>query len=1106
MKRNLILLSLVALLLASCGAKIDEKAAAQAHDELLSGWQNPPQSARTRVWWHWMNGNITKDGIRKDLEWMHRIGLGGFHNFDAAMSTPDIVAKRLIYMDEGWQDAFAYATRLADSLGLEMTVASSPGWSTTGGPWVQPKDAMKKLVWKTFLVEGGAVEAKLPEPFKTTGAFQNGPVAGRGFAGSVAQYYEDIAVLAVKQPSGTKTLSELGAKITSSGGKFTLEQLTDLDVTNSSLLPSTSEGYAWIQYTFDDPVTVHAVTLVDGSTGGFGSSGGATAFLECSTDGRNFTQVAPLPAGGVVQRTLSVPATTAKYFRVTFKNPQAPRGGFFGMGGPAPVAPKGTNIAELVLHTASKVNQAEDKAAFSARARLAEAVTPASPDEAFASPEDVVDVTSYIKDGKLVWNAPEGRWKIFRFGWSLTGKQNHPAPLEATGLEVDKMDPKAWTRFFRTYFDMYKKASGGLLGERGVQYVLNDSYEAEQETWTPAMFEEFQTRRGYDLHNWLPVLAGEVIGSPEASDAFLFDWRMTISDLITANYDLLTEIAQKDYGMKGRYTESHEGGRAYVVDGMDVKRTSQVPMSAMWVTAPWLPTTPDGEIDRTTYNLDGMESASVAHIYGQNVAAAESMTAPGGEGRSYAYHPGNLKFVADLELSNGTNRFVIHESAHQPSDEHVPGLSLGGIGQWFNRHDAWAEQAGVWVDYMSRSSFMLQAGKNVADVLIYYGEDSNITNLYNALPAVPTGYRYDFASPDVLLNQLETENGELVAKLGGVRYKVLWLHGNVNHMSVQVLQRLAALAEAGVPICGPKPAGKAGQDGTQEEFDSLVNRIWACQNVYEGNDIAAVLKVAGVAPDFVPQSANEFKYLHRTLPGAEIYWVNKPSKDYETVKASFRVAGLRPQIWHPDNGSIEDATYEVVDGRTVVTLNMVPDDALFVVFNGKGAGKYNVPATQENVIAKVDSPWNVQFQEKRGAPESATFVTLQSYTESADPGIKYFSGVATYQNSFRSDAPAGKVVIDLGKVADLAEVWVNGQYCGTAWKEPYLVDITAVVKDGDNSLEVKVANVWVNRLIGDEQPGAKRITYTDARGAYNAKSPLNQAGLLGPVQIKQITQ
>ena len=185
----------------------------------------------------------------------------------------------------------------------------------------------------------------------------------------------------------------------------------------------------------------------------------------------------------------------------------------------------------------------------------------------------------------------------------------------------------------------------------------------------------------------MPVIAGEVIGSPEQSDAFLWDYRATIGELISSNYDLLSRIAIDEYGMKGRYTESHEGGRAYVGDGMDLKRTAEVPMSAMWVTASWLPTLPSGEPDRSMYNADDRESASVAHIYGQNVAAAESMTAPGQGGLAYSYCPENLKFIADIELSNGINRFVIHESAHQPSDEHVPGLSLGGIGQWFNRHD-----------------------------------------------------------------------------------------------------------------------------------------------------------------------------------------------------------------------------------------------------------------------------------------------------------------------------------------------------------------------------------------------------------------------------------
>ena len=1114
--KKLLLLAASAALLFSCAPnakKIDPAAGEAELSELRAGWENPPQSARTRVWWHWMNGNITKDGLKKDLEWMHRIGLGGAQTFDAGMGGATIVKDRLVYMHDGWKDAFGYAMKIADSLDLEIAIASSPGWSCTGGPWVEPQDAMKKLVWRTLEVKGGqTVNVALPAPFTAIGAFQNGSAQGRGSVSTVKEYYEDISVIAVKQPQGRATFAELGTKVTSSGGAFTLEQLTDGDIATSVLLPSSKdEETAWIQYEFAEPQTVRAVTLVDGSTGGFGAPAAGGAFLEASQDGVTFTKVADLPAGRVAQRTLSVPATEGRFFRIRIPNPKARGGGMFGgfgdfggFGGRMPEPPKGTQIAEAVVWPESRVNRGEDKAGYTALGNASELATLPSEGEAFAQPEDVVDITEFVKDGKLAWNAPEGSWRIYRFGWGLTGKQNHPAPAEATGLEVDKLDPVAWTKFFHTYLDMYLDAANGLVGQRGVQYMLTDSYEAEAETWTPAMYEEFLTRQGYDLHQWMPVLAGEVIGSPEQSDAFLWDWRMNLGELITHTYDLLTEITQNEYDMKGRYAEAHEAGRCYVVDGMDVKKTSQVPMSAMWMTASWLPTNPDGTVNRNVYNLDGLESSSVAHIYGQNVAAAESFTAPGQGGLAYSYHPGNIKEVADIMLANGTNRFIIHESAHQPSDDHVPGMSLGGIGQWFNRHDTWAEQAKVWVDYMSRSCFMLQAGANVADVLNYYGEDNCIVGAYGngAMPEFPDGYRYDFASPDVLYNMVEPVDGRLVGKFGN-SYKVLWLDKNVNYMSVKMLGRIAEFAEKGVIICGNRPAHKAGRDGTQEEFDALVAKIWDSgrKNVTTGIPVAQVLEKYGIEPDLAATTA-EYRYLHRTLDNTEIYWFNKPSKEYETVEVGVRLTGLAPQIWHPETGAVEEASYRVQGGRTIVTLDMVPDDAVFIVFSGKGAKSRTIPAKVESEILTVEAPWTVSFQEKRGAPEgSVEFDTLKSYTEFSEFGIKYFSGVASYVNSFEAPATSGQVFIDLGQVENLAEVRVNGEYCGTAWKTPYRVDITEALVEGTNELELKVVNTWPNRLIGDEQPDCpKKVTYTDSR-AYRADSPLRPAGLLGPVSV-----
>lgn len=1066
-------------------------------EELQRGWENPPLSARNRVWWHWMNGNITKEGIRKDLQWMKDTRQGGVHNFDAALGTPTIVDKRLIYMDEGWKDAFAYAVKVADSLGLEFTVASAPGWSSTGGPWVSEQDAMKKLVWSEAYASGN-VNMSLPEPPHTTGAFLDGAPAGRGAAGTNYEYYEDIAVIAVKQPADRQTVSSLGAKVTASGGNFTLQQLTNGSISDAVMLPRDDKaGFAWIQYEFPTSVTIKSLKMVGAGSGRFGD-GPAMTQLEASDDGITFKTVCDVRSGSVAQVTMSVPVTTAKYFRVKVANPRAMGGGFFGTGGGPSAPPAGTMIAELELYPYSRVHRFEDKAAFSSASNLTAVPTPTAQNEVFPSVEDVVDVTANYINGKLSWNAPEGNWKIIRYGWSLTGKQNHPAPLEATGLEVDKLDPEAWTRYFHNYLDMYKDASDGLMGQRGVQYVLTDSYEAECETWTPAMFNEFKTRRGYDLKKWLPVLSGEIIGSPQQSDAFLFDWRTTIGELIADNYTLLSKIAKEDYGMLGRYTESHEGGRAYVGDGMDLKATAEVPMSAMWVTAPWVPIGPDGQPDMSVYDADDKESASVAHIYGQNIAAAESMTAPGGGGKSYSYHPGNLKYVADRELSNGINRFVIHESAHQPDDVHVPGMSLGGIGQWFNRHDSWAPMADIWADYMSRSCFMLQAGKNVADILYYYGEDANITSLFQRSPSIPIGYQWDYLNPDGLLHHISYDKGQLVST-GGTAYKVLWMDRNMEVMSMPVLKKIASLVQAGAWIGGVRPSRPASLNDDVTEFAALVADIWDSgrNNVVETKELADLLKAAGISEDVnIPVG---FKFLHRTLPDIEIYWVNKPAKDYQTTTLSFRVNGMKPMLWHPDNGLQEEVSYTQHDGRTDVRLNLVPDDAVFVVFSGKAENEFISPAVVKKSETPLDGKWTVYFQEKRGAPTSAEFTTLGSYTDSTDEGIKYFSGIASFTKSFEVQQ-GEKTVLDLGRVADLAKVYVNGEYCGAAWKEPYLVDISKAVKLGSNSLEVKVANVWVNRLIGDEQPGATRIGWTDAQG-FNGQEPLLPAGLLGPVKV-----
>lgn len=1037
--------------------------------QLESEFVQPPRAARPFVWWHWMNGNITKDGIRKDLLWMDSIGIGGFHHFDAGIGVAPIVENRLVYMHDDWKDAFRYAISMGDSLGMEMTVASSPGWSCMGGPWVEPQDAMKKLVWRQMRLQGGSTfKGALPEPFQNAGDFQN-------LDNGQQKYYRDIAVVALRMPLEDVPLADMNARLTSSGGDFSLAHLTDDDLNDGILLPEDpAAGFAWIMYEFPESQSFRAVSLFDGRQRPwpYNSAPSYSVSLEKSDDGQTFTEVTKIASTSCLRSTISFPEARARFFRLKVNN----------SGG------QGSRISEFNLYAVGRINHAEEKACFASPHDLHD--YPTTTDGSFA--DQVIDLTDNVQDGQLTWDVPEGNWKVLRIGYSLTGHRNGPAPEEATGLEVDKLDTEALTRYFHRYLDMYKEATGGLIGEKGIQYLLTDSYEAGIQNWTPALVQVFRERRGYDLLQWLPVLTGEIVESVERSEAFLWDWNVTIAELYADGYNHIDDIL-KEYGMKGRYSESHECGRAYVADGMDVKRHSAVPMAACWIDAGSL----------TMAATDIRESASVAHIYGQNLVAAESLTAHGTDVSAYKYCPGNLKGTADWEMANGLNRFVIHDSAHQPLDSVFPGLGLGPYGQWFNRHETWAGEARSWTDYLARSSYMLQQGRAVADILIYYGEDSNACSLYGFdMPKVPGGFNYDYANPRVVTELLKVKDGKIQA--GAMEYKVLYLGKNVGRMSVPVLKAIVRLAQKGALICGHTPGAPASLSDNAGEWQSLLEKLKACPNVHLEVPVGEVAALCQLVPDVQYPEGEDIRFVHRHLKCADIYWINKPSDDFKRLKVTFRQTGRLPRVWHPETGLMEDASYSMRDGLTEVTLDLVPNDAVFVVFGEKtGTQQYEVPQTQYRTLCEVDGPWDVSFQPHRSAPGHAEFQSLMSYTDSADPGIKYFSGRAVYSKVFSLGQRAeGRVAIDLGDVREMARVRVNGVDCGFVWKKPFRLDITDALQEGENRLEVEVTNTWPNRLIGDQQPDCPRkITYT-SYPFYNQNSQLRPAGLLGPVLIE----
>ena len=1076
-------------------------------DPLDDGFRDPPASARPRVWWHWMNGNVTEEGIKLDLEWMKRIGIGGIQNFDAQLQTPQVVEKRLVYMTPEWKHAFRFAAETADRLGLEMAIAASPGWSESGGPWVKPADGMKKLVWSETMVPGGKrFKGKLAAPPSVTGPFQDlgmQPEIGSDHPKTdLPQLYRDTYVLATREAE-----APLAPIYSASSGPIDSALLGDGKQATTVQFPAgTAEAPGWLRADFAAPQVVRSATLGTTPRTLFGAAS-FEPVLEASTDGVTFSEVARFPSGTSAEYTITFPPVTAKALRVRFlpdtkgfSLPTAPAPGaeFPAFPGFMSAGPPQVTVSEFRLSAAARTHRTEEKAGF---ATNLDYYSLASPEGTGIAPADVIDLTGKMQpDGSLDWTPPKGRWCVLRMGYSLTGTENHPATPEATGLEVDKFDADAVRSYINTYLDTYVDAAGSdLIGAKGVRALLNDSIEVGASNWTPQLVAEFTARRGYDPVRWLPALTGVILDSPAKTDAFLYDFRKTLAELMAdAHYRTITAEAHK----RGliHYSEALEDKRPSLGDDMAMRRDADVPMAAMWSYAA-------GGAPQPSYQGDMRGAASVAHVYGQNLAAAESLTSAL---QPWAFSPRDLQPMIDMEFAMGINRPVIHTSVHQPLTEKAPGFSLFIFGQYFNRLETWGEQARPWVDYISRSSFLLQQGRNAADVAYFYGEEAPLTALFaTAVPAdLPSANAFDFVNADALLNQIGNDGSDLAAK-SGARYKVLYLGGSSQRMSLAVLKRIDALVRGGATLVGEKPTGSPALMDDPAEFARLADALWHGDTgkgrVLASRDPDKALAALGIAPDMAYTTAaadTALLFVHRKTADAEIYYVTNRKDRAEPTTLSFPVTGKAPEWWDAATGTARPLGYSVQDGRTAIALTFSPYQSGFVVFRKAGAASLAVAEPVRAPVATLSGPWVVTFQPGRGAPDSVVLPQLADWSKSAEPGVRYFSGTATYRQTFKLPAkPAKGLVLDLGEVRELAEVIVNGQSAGILWKPPYRADLTGLTKPGTNTLEVRVTNLWVNRLIGDAQPGAKPITFT-ALKAYRADAPLRPSGLLGPVTLE----
>jgi len=1078
-------------------------------DELERGFKNPPEAAKPLTWWHWTGGNVSLQGITKDLEWMKRVGIAGFQLADVSTGRGQTVPKKVEFGSPEWLEAVRHAASEASRLGLEMTIFSSPGWSITGGPWVKPAEAMKKLVWSEAAVEGPRrFVGRLPQPPSNNGPIRNLAVGGRGTdARPDPTHYADSVVVAYPTPPAEAVTRER-PEVTTSAGVIDGTALLDDDLNSTMTVAAPpGGGPAWVQFAFAKPLAARAITLA-------GPGGIPVGRVLASVDGTSFETLVPLPGAQLYRqgrvRTFAFPEVRAKVYRIEMTGAPLSPAATMSQAAPQP-APQYV-LAEAILHAGARVHRAEEKAGFSFLFEYESVPTPEVPAEAAIGRSDVLDLTSRMAaDGSLDWDVPPGKWTILRLGHSLTGAKNRPAMPSGLGYEADKLSRKHMEAYVRGYLDPIAASLGPLFG-KALSHVLIDSWEAGTQNWTDEMMSEFQARRGYDPRPYLPALLGRVVESAGVSDRFLWDFRRTLADMWADHHYAALHELLRQRGL-GTYSEASGVSLEIPEDTLLNKSKVDIPMGEFWVR---------DLHPRLMYYQDVRGAASAAHAYGKRLVAAESFTGGGYES------PFTLKKVGDYWLAQGINRIVFHTSAHQPEDS-KPGNTM--VGTHVNRNITWAEQAAPFMTYLARSSFLLQQGLFVADIAYLLNEGAPSTMpIWGArlLPKPPEGHDYDYVNADVLLHRMSVDQGGRLLLPDGMSYRVLVLPQS-ERMRPELLRKIRELVGGGATVVGPRPAQSpslAGQPGADRDVRALATELWGDLDgvsrtlrhygkgrVVWGLSLDETLASLGIAKDFESSLGLdvELAWIHRRAGDVDIYYVANLTDRAQELEARFRVMGREAEIWKPDTGEIERAGQASAKDGTVVPLELSEREAVFVVFRRPATSPSSTrPSATTTTLTTLNGPWDVRFQPDLGAPPRLQLAKLESWTANGDPGVKYFSGTATYAKSVRVRdewlRPGARILLDLGRVADLALVTVNGKALGTLWKPPYQVDATGALRRGENRVEIAVTNQWTNRLLGDRlEPAEKKVLGSSGVNPGGIGAGPNPAapesGLLGPVRL-----
>jgi hypothetical protein len=699
--------------------------------------------------------------------------------------------------------------------------------------------------------------------------------------------------------------------------------------------------------------------------------------------------------------------------------------------------------------------------------------------------------------GRLVWDVPQGQWALVRFGHTT---------IDGHEYDVDVLDPKAVEGHFNRMGKAILADVGPLAGKT-LTHFYSVSWEGAVPTWTGGFERDFAKYRGYAIRPWMPVLAGFVVKSDEASSGFVTDYRRARNESFRDNfYGTMMGLCHKN----GLEWHSESGGpwtRHPAVfgeaDQLSFLSRNDMPQGEFWYT---------GAQDRRGRQMSRPQ-AMTAHTYGKRLAAAEAFTHMV---RHWTPYPALLKRAGDESFIDGVNQLVWHTFTCSPKEFGIPGSEYFA-GTHINPKVTWFEQAAPFMTYLGRCQHLLRQGLFVADVCAYVGDVpyqhwGRFTTNWSATAtmALPKGHGYDIVTTEVLLERMAVKNGALVLP-DGMTYRVLAVDLDSDQVSLAALRKIEEIKKAGVPVVFGKrtPQRTPGLARDSDEVRRLGAELWAASPT-----LGDALTTQKLPPDF----EGPFEYTHRRDGETEIYFVAGTGK----AECAFRVSGKRPEFWDPVSGKSDSEVggRKSEDGRTLVTLDLPEHGSVFVVFRGQrseiGDQRSATSDLRPPTSVQLSGTWEVSFQVGRGAPEKAVFETLIDWTTHSEAGIKYFSGTATYRKTIEVTAEqAGrKAVLQLGTVAALARVRLNGKDLGIVWTAPWQAELTGALKAGKNELEIEVTNPWANRLVGDARlPPEQRITKSNmqyekgkrtlkAFQGFASEDALQPSGLMGPVRLE----